>query len=600
MNTIMAITNLLGKILELKKMKKYIITIILLLINITFYINLSAQDITQEWYLQIAGKNNEKAGKIRHDKNMSLYYSVTFEDSAQILNNGSQLYTTVYSYGYSDILLGKTDREGEPKWINQIGGTGIDLSPDLIVDKDGNSILAGSFQYSVHFNSDSIVSEDFIDSFIAKYDSLGSLIWKRQISGRKNNQISSLSFDRDGNVLICGFYNGTNKFFNNSQTELTTLGGFNSYLMKLDVNGNHLWTKAISSKKDVIAKEIICDLANNYYITGSYSDTLYIDDSTASPLFKKGTDVFLTKLTSNGELKWIKTFGGQGNDIGKTLSFKNNIRLIVSGEYNKDLFFESSLILSSEGSQDIFRLAFNRKGELLHAKNKGQKRNDFIYENNRTPNSKFLKVTDIKITDTSNNQNLLFNNRITLIVADTSDLISETLVVSEGMNPKVHSATMNRNNDTYYLASFTNTLSLSSFTLSSKGGDDVFIFGVVNEIDSLKSTQSDQNESDFEDQDYIDFSDSDETDPQISCYPNPYTASTKIYCTIYEYSNVDIRIIDITGNLIFEKNFMNQSPGSHSYTLNDLNLQAGIYPCTITIKDENQQYTEIIKLVQIR
>jgi hypothetical protein len=74
--------------------------------------------------------------------------------------------------GNSDILIIKTDRNGDTLWTKQIGGEGIDIA-NTIVKKGENFLIGGEW-----YIEDSLVNK----GFIIEIDPLGTILWQDTIS----------------------------------------------------------------------------------------------------------------------------------------------------------------------------------------------------------------------------------------------------------------------------------------------------------------------------------------------------------------------------------------------------------------------------------
>ena len=49
---------------------------------------------------------------------------------------------------------------------------------------------------------------------------------------------------------------------------------------------------------------------------------------------KDSSDVYIIKLDSSGIIKWTKTIGGKGDDIGNSIIESKNGNLIITGSTN--------------------------------------------------------------------------------------------------------------------------------------------------------------------------------------------------------------------------------------------------------------------------
>jgi hypothetical protein len=232
----------------------------------------------------------------------------TFNLSA---NNGS---------GYYDVFISKLDANGNFVWAKSMGGSGSDEGMGIQLDATGNIYIAGSYAYTVDFDPNAgvsnLVSPDFDAIFIAKYDANGNYIWAKSIDGTYNQEAYNIALDASGNVYTTGRLYGTPAHpvdFDPGPGVFNLAPDQNAiFVSKLDSNGNFVWAKLIEAD---FGQDIAFDAASNVYVTGKFVGTTDFDPnagvfnltSAAGP-----GDIFVLKLTSAGDLVWVKQMGGTG------------------------------------------------------------------------------------------------------------------------------------------------------------------------------------------------------------------------------------------------------------------------------------------------
>jgi hypothetical protein len=91
-------------------------------------------------------------------------------------------------------------------------------------------------------------------------------------------------------------------------------GGVDAWLIKIDDNGNRVWSKNYGGSSDDYAKTIIRTNDNSYMIAG-YSNSR--DGDVVGN--KGGYDEWVVKIDLAGNKQWAKTFGGATDDFGNGL-----------------------------------------------------------------------------------------------------------------------------------------------------------------------------------------------------------------------------------------------------------------------------------------
>jgi hypothetical protein len=151
------------------------------------------------------------------------------------LDGEGNIYTTGY-YGWSDIFVNKLDPSGNTIWSKQIGAF---IGYSIDVDQGSNIYITGQFYGTGDFDPGSgtfnLTAIGSTDSYIAKLDSAGQLMWAGQLGGTNEVLSRSLATDGNGNVYTTGYFDGTADF-NPAATvfSLTATGSYDIFLQKMD------------------------------------------------------------------------------------------------------------------------------------------------------------------------------------------------------------------------------------------------------------------------------------------------------------------------------------------------------------------------------
>ncbi|MFM6051440.1 MAG: hypothetical protein ACKPA7_07305, partial [Sphaerospermopsis kisseleviana] len=106
-----------------------------------------------------------------------------------------------------------------------------------------------------------------------------------------------INTDANGNIYATGTLNA-NSDINNS----TSLSTSDTFIRKLDTNGNILWTKNLGGSSLDSGSSVINDQDGNTYVSGFFSGTVTFDNITLTSA--GNNDAFITKLDRSGKFLW--------------------------------------------------------------------------------------------------------------------------------------------------------------------------------------------------------------------------------------------------------------------------------------------------------
>ena len=294
----------------------------------------------------------------------NVYVAGKYEMAANFSN------TILFNRGNHDIYVAKYGADGGLRWISTGGGLLGDYAHALTCTGT-NLFIAGEIEgagNTISFDGSSITLNPVgdNDAFIAKYDLSGNLIWAKSGGGTKDDKAQGVSFDNAGNAYMCGFFEDSATFGN---TTLYSKGYRDIFVVKYDGNGNFQWAKSAGSSGRDEGLGIKCDPAGNVYVCGMHSDGANFDSQIInSP--NGYYNAFLAKYSTTGSLQWVKTGGGDVDDVAWSVTMDNAGKIYISGEYNAYAVFGSTALLATANA-DVFVACYDASGTEQWAKSGG-------------------------------------------------------------------------------------------------------------------------------------------------------------------------------------------------------------------------------------
>ena len=264
-------------------------------------------------------------------------------------------------------------------WFNNFGGTEDDYLVDLIEVDDG------IFALGIINNDPSMMNNQ--ELLLIKYDFNGKELWSKKIGGSDwDGEPGDLILTSDNNLVI--WYHS----WSIDIEGLTNKGELDFVVAKLDFDGNIIWQNNFGGNSEERITKFIETNDGGFVGVG---DT-WSSDLVLHPFNGEGTNSYIIKISSNGELLWFDTFGGDNYEQFYDVVELNDNSLIVSGR------FSSTNIsgVENKGGSDAILFRYDENGNKMWMKTWGGNGTDSIskiciYENREIFLVNFTDSTDV-------------------------------------------------------------------------------------------------------------------------------------------------------------------------------------------------------------
>jgi hypothetical protein len=233
-----------------------------------------------------------------------IYGSTNYEElwESAVLSNSTIIHAGYTNFGNPYFI--NTNMMGDTLWTRELVNGGMDLIYTVKETNDKAIIAAGRT---------SGFGAGALDINLVKINKNGNLLWVKAIGGTGDETANELVETFDKGFVIVG------------NTYSFGAGGNDFYIVKTDSLGNILWTKTIGSNLNDNAYSVFETSNKDIVVTGL---------TTENPGSGNNLDVMVARLDQNGNIKWVKKYGGLNDDRANSIIENNNKELIINGLYN--------------------------------------------------------------------------------------------------------------------------------------------------------------------------------------------------------------------------------------------------------------------------
>jgi hypothetical protein len=220
-------------------------------------------------------------------------------------------------------------------------------------------VTSGAFQSTAKGN---------YESFIAKFDSCGLLVWCSYFGTSGFDNAEKIAYSNDNSIVFCGHTDGLDLDTTSGCFQPVNNGANDCYIAKFSLTGVPVWITYFGSTGGDFCYDIKTDSLNNIVIGGtSISPTLYTNASSFQQFMAGSTDAFIARFNSNGILKFSTFYGGTGPEDIHALAIDKNCSIIgVGGSSSINLDTSPGCYQSStNGGIEVYVLKLDSSGQRI-------------------------------------------------------------------------------------------------------------------------------------------------------------------------------------------------------------------------------------------
>jgi len=284
--------------------------------------------------------------------------------------------------GNEDTFLAKFSTNGSLLWSTYLGGSEEDYGYSIAVASDGSCYVTGetrSSDFPTQNAYDSTYNGGFVDAFVSKFTTNGTLLWSSYLGGNGNEAGKGIAVASDGSCYVTGRTRSSN-FPTLDAYDATPNGDWDVFITKFSSNGSLLrstflggagWDEALSV---TVAKDDSC-YATGFTVSPNFPTKHAYSNSNSG----RG-DAFVVKFAATGSLLWSTFLGGNGGDRGYDIETSSEGSCYVTGEtFSTNFPTRNTTSDSLSSGYDAFVTKFSSEGFLLWSTYHGGSQTDKGY-----------------------------------------------------------------------------------------------------------------------------------------------------------------------------------------------------------------------------
>ena len=179
-------------------------------------------------------------------------------------------------------------------WRTGRGGPFSDVANSIVATEDGGSVFAGELS-----------SSDGTDAWVLKLDASGNVEWEHEYGGSGTDNAQSIVSVGSSGYLFVGYSDSDDGQVAGHH------GGGDYWVVRLNETGAIEWQRCLGGSGNDIAYAVHTTADGGYIITGDSGS----DDGDVMAAHG-GTELWLIKLNSTGDIQWEHALGGTGLESG--------------------------------------------------------------------------------------------------------------------------------------------------------------------------------------------------------------------------------------------------------------------------------------------
>lgn len=237
-----------------------------------------------------------------------------------------------------------------PLFTKSAGGPGMDSLENLVIDSLGQVYIAGTFSgSSLTLGSTTLTSKGGSDMFVAKLDSVGTFLWAQAYGGSGQDLLGGLALTSTDELVLVGSFSGTVDF---GKGNVTSAGQTDAVVVKLKATGATEWVTTGGSTGPDFLYDVALDSKDNPAVIGTVMGSSTFGTTSLTGAGKE--DMLVARVSSTGGFTTAMALSSASSEMGRTLTVDPTTDMVyAAGSFSGPLVVGGKTLTPTTASDDL-------------------------------------------------------------------------------------------------------------------------------------------------------------------------------------------------------------------------------------------------------
>ncbi len=281
-------------------------------------------------------------------------------------NSFSLAGTPVQAAGGADTYVARLRPNGSAQMVRTFGG----LGPEVGVDLDTYGPECAAYITGTYFGPLTLnpgvslpAPRGQRDVYVTQFDSLGRAVWASTFGSRGSDSGNEVVTSATGEVWATGIFAGDSIQFPDGSRVAKAGGPDDVWVSNHSRTGRFRRGFTLPGTGHEEGRGISVDATGHVLLSGEFDATVQVGGATLTS--RGGSDIYLVRYDSLGQVQFYKHWGGAGLDHARGVDADAAGNVYVSGVFTGSVSFDGTVLTSVAGSKDVFVAKLTPTGTLL-------------------------------------------------------------------------------------------------------------------------------------------------------------------------------------------------------------------------------------------